>query len=91
MRRIPRPLPRNNDLWRFRVLGTIIPDLGIFIAMELEKLPSPSKPILSVRMRPALLAETAIVERTGAEMLRMRCVVTRYVTAGSRSLMPSRA
>jgi len=71
MRRIPRPIPREHDLGRFRVLGAIIPDLDRVIAAEQEDLPTPAKPILPVHMRPALLAGIAIVERAGPEMLRM--------------------
>jgi hypothetical protein len=71
MRRIPRPIPREHDLWRFRVLGTIIPDLDGIVAAEQENLPTPAKPILPLHMRPALLAGIAIVERAGPEMLRM--------------------
>jgi len=71
MRRIPRPVPRAKDLWRFRVLGAIIPDLDGIIAAEQENLPTPASPILRLHMRPALLAGIAIVERAGPEMLRM--------------------
>lgn len=71
MRRIPRPFPREHDLWRFRVLGAIIPDLDGIVATEQENLPTPAKPILPLYMRPALLAGVAIVDRVGPEMLRM--------------------
>ncbi|WP_425416331.1 TniQ family protein [Oricola indica] len=71
MRRIPRPIPRESDLWRFRVLGAIIPDLDGIVAAEQENLPTPASPILRLHMRPALLAGIAIVERAGPEMLRM--------------------
>lgn len=71
MRRIPRPIPREHDLWRFRVLGAIIPDLDRVVAAEQENLPTPARPILRLHMRPALLAGIAIVERAGPEMLRM--------------------
>jgi hypothetical protein len=71
MRRIPRPIPRESDLWRFRVLGAIIPDLDCVVGAEQENLPTPAKPILPLHMRPALLAGIAIVERAGPEMLRM--------------------
>ena len=71
MRRIPRPIPRESDLWRFRVLGAIIPNLDGIIAAEQENLPTPASPILRLHMRPALLAGIAIVERAGPEMLRM--------------------
>ncbi|MBC7283464.1 TniQ family protein [Hoeflea sp.] len=71
MRRIPRPVSRAKDLWRFRVLGAIIPNLDGIIAAEQENLPTPASPILRLHMRPALLAGIAIVERAGPEMLRM--------------------
>ncbi|WP_083948937.1 TniQ family protein [Aminobacter aminovorans] len=71
MRRIPIPIPREHDLWRFRVLGAIIPDLNHVIAEQQENLPTPAKPILPLHLRPALLAGVAIVERAGPEMLRM--------------------
>ncbi|MCO5164085.1 MAG: TniQ family protein [Mesorhizobium sp.] len=71
MRRIPTPVPREHDLWRFRVLGAIIPDLDHVIAERQENLPTPAKPILPLHLRPALLAGIAIVERAGPEMLRM--------------------
>ncbi|TIM21236.1 MAG: hypothetical protein E5Y61_32470 [Mesorhizobium sp.] len=71
MRRIPIPIPREHDLWRFRVLGAIIPDLDHVIAELQENLPTPAKPILPLHLRPALLAGVAIVKRAGPEMLRM--------------------
>jgi hypothetical protein len=71
MRRIPRPIPHESDLWRFRVLGAIIPDLDGIVAAEQENLPTPASPILRLHMRPALLAGIAIIERAGPEMLRM--------------------
>jgi len=71
MRRIPRPIPCEHDLWRFRVLGAIIPDLDHIVAEQQEKLPTPAKPIAPLHLRPALLAGVAIVERAGPEMLRM--------------------
>lgn len=70
MRRIPRPIPHEHDLWLFRVLGAIIPDLDSVVAAEQENLPTPARPILPLHMRPALLAGIAIVERAGPEMLR---------------------
>ena len=66
-----RTRPRQKDLWRFRVLGAIIPDLDHIIAEYQEHLPTPAKPILPLHLRPALLAGIAIVERAGPEMLRM--------------------
>ena len=71
MRRITWPPPREKDLWRFRVLGAIIPDLDHIIAEYQEHLPTPAKPILPLHLRPALLAGVAIIERAGPEMLRM--------------------
>lgn len=46
MRRIPRPFPREDDLWRFRVLGAIIPDLDHVVAEQEESLSTPAKPTL---------------------------------------------
>jgi hypothetical protein len=71
MRRMTWPPPCERDLWRFRVLGAIIPDLDHVVAAEQENLPTPAKPILPLDMRPALLAGVAIVKRAGPEMLRM--------------------
>ncbi|MBU1335786.1 MAG: TniQ family protein [Alphaproteobacteria bacterium] len=71
MRRIPRPIPREFDLWRFRVLGAIIPDLDHVVADQEENLPTPAKPILPLHLRPALLAGVAMVEHAGPEMLQM--------------------
>ena len=71
MRRIPKPIPHEHALWRFRVLGAIIPDLDVVIAAQQENLPTPAKPIMPLYMRSALLAGIAIVERAGPEMLRM--------------------
>lgn len=71
MRRVTWPLPREHELWRYRVLGAIIPDLDHVVAAEQENLPTPAKPILPLHLRPALLAGVAIVERAGPEMLRM--------------------
>ena len=71
MRRIPRPIPCEHDLWRFRVLGAIIPDIDCIVAAEQQNLPTPAKPILPLHMRAALLAGIAIVDRAGPEMLRM--------------------
>ncbi|MGX9182095.1 hypothetical protein [Mesorhizobium sp. BHbdii] len=71
MRRVIWPLPREHELWRYRVLGAIIPDLDHVVAAEQENLPTPAKPILPLHLRPALLAGVAIVECAGPEMLRM--------------------
>ncbi|CAH2403574.1 hypothetical protein [Mesorhizobium escarrei] len=64
------PPPREKDLWRFRVLGAVIPDLDHVIAEQQENLPTPAKPILPLHLR------VAIVERAGPEMLSECCVVT---------------
>ncbi|WP_299682417.1 TniQ family protein [uncultured Roseobacter sp.] len=69
MRRVPCPFPRNAELWRYRVLGVVIPDLDDVIAKEGSF--SPKHPILPLHIRPALLAGVAIVERAGPEMLQM--------------------
>jgi TniQ len=71
MRRVTWPAPPEQELWRFRVLGAIIPDLDRIVAAEQENLPTPAKPIVPLHLRPALLAGVAIVERGGPEMLRM--------------------
>jgi hypothetical protein len=71
MRRVTWPVPPEHELWRFRVLGAIIPDLDHVVAAEQENLPTPAKPILPLHLWPALLAGVAIVERAGPEMLRM--------------------
>ncbi|MBL8579241.1 MAG: TniQ family protein [Mesorhizobium sp.] len=71
MRRVIWPLPREHELWRYRVLGAIIPDLDEVVAAGQVNLPTPAKPILPLQLRPALLAGVAIVERAGPEMLRM--------------------
>ena len=71
MRRVPWPFPRDAELWRYRVLGALIPDLDDVIARERSFPPSPKHPILPLRIRPALLAGVAIVERAGPEMLKM--------------------
>ena len=71
MRRIPMPQPREHDLWKFRVLGAIIPDLDYVVDEQEEYLPTPAKPILPIHLRPALLAGVAIVDRAGPEMLQM--------------------
>ncbi|RVP18863.1 hypothetical protein CN109_24225 [Sinorhizobium meliloti] len=69
MRRVPRPLPREHEPWRYRLLGAIIPDLDDVV--ERWSLPTPASPILPLHLRPALLAGIAIVERPGPEMLQM--------------------
>lgn len=71
MRRVPTPVPREHDLWRFRVLGAVIPDLDHVIAERQENLPTPAKRTLPLHLRLALLAGVAIVERAGPEVLRV--------------------
>lgn len=71
MRRVPRPIPHEDDFWRYRILGAIIPDLDVVLANQ-ESFPySPKHPIMPLHLRPALLAGVAIVERTGPAMLKM--------------------
>lgn len=71
MRRVPWPFPRDAALWRYRVLGVVIPDLDDVIARERSFPPSPKHPIVPLHIRPALLAGVAIVEQAGPEMLQM--------------------
>ena len=71
MRRVPWPLPNADDLWRFRVLGLLIPKLDAIPGRERSFPCSPKHPILPLHIRPALLAGVAIVVRSGPEMLRM--------------------
>jgi hypothetical protein len=71
MRRIPRPVPSEKELWRFRVLGAIIPEFDDVVAARQKDLPTPASPILPLHLRPALLAGVAIVELAGPEMLQM--------------------
>jgi hypothetical protein len=69
MRRVPIPIPRGYEPWRFRVLGAIISDLDEVV--ERRSLPTPANPLLPLHLRRALLAGVAIVERAGPEMLEM--------------------
>lgn len=71
LRRVPLPLPRDAELWRYRVLGVVIPDFDDVIARERSFPPSPKHPIVQLHIRPALLAGVAILERGGPEMLKM--------------------
>lgn len=71
MRRVPWPLPRDAELWRYRALGVVIPDLDDVLAREKSFPPSPKHPTVLLRIRRALLAGVAIVERAGLEMLQM--------------------
>lgn len=71
MRRVPWSFPHNAELWRYRVLGAVIPDLDDVIDREGSFPPSPKNPILPLHIRRALLAGVAIVEHAGPEMLNM--------------------
>ncbi|MDX0445201.1 hypothetical protein GOC53_05555 [Sinorhizobium medicae] len=102
MRRVPKPVPRRYEPWRFRVLGAIIPDLDGVVATERRNLSPPASPILPLHLRPALLAGVAIVERAGPEMLQMlrgqmmgqnkarfSSAIDEITTLTSRSVAPS--
>lgn len=71
IRRIFWPLPREDDLWRYRVLGVLVPEFDAILSTLTSFHHSPKHPILPLHVRPALLAGVAIVHRTGPEMLRM--------------------
>jgi hypothetical protein len=71
MRRIPWPPPRDGDLWRYRLLGTIVPDFDAILAKETSFPFSPKHPILPLHIRPALLAGVAIIDHAGPAMLKM--------------------
>ena len=71
MRRISWPLPREKDLWRYRVLGVLVPEFDAILSTLTSFHHSPKHPILPLHVRPALLAGVAIVHRSGPEMLRM--------------------
>jgi hypothetical protein len=71
MRRIPKPFPSGGDLWQYRILGAIIPDLDIAITKQNSFPYSPKNPILPLPIRPALLAGIAIIEQSGPAMLKM--------------------
>lgn len=51
------------------MLGAIVPEFDDMVYSEGEKLPTAASPILSLRLRPALLAGVAIVEHAGPGML----------------------
>jgi hypothetical protein len=53
------------------VLGAVIPDLDHVVRAERANLPTPANPILPLRLRPALLAGVAIVDRAGPQILQM--------------------
>ncbi|MFG5379876.1 hypothetical protein ACEWPN_01635 [Yoonia sp. R2-816] len=71
MRRIPWPPPRDGDLWRYRLLGAIVPDFDAILAKETSFPFSPRHPILPLHIRPALLTGVAIIDRAGPAMLKM--------------------
>lgn len=71
MRRVPLPPPPEMELWRFRVLGSIIPELDDTLAAGSCSFPTPQNPVVPLHLRPALLAGVAIVHGAGAEMLYM--------------------
>lgn len=71
MHRLPTPTNYDNDLWRYRILGSIIPDLDA-VLLGLKSFPySQKNPILPLSIRPALLAGVAIVERAGPALIKM--------------------
>lgn len=71
MRRISWPLPHEEDFWRHRVLGALVPEFDTILKRVESFHHSPKNPILPLHIRPALLAGVAIVEQSGPEMLRM--------------------
>lgn len=71
MRRAVLPFPGEEEMWRFRVLGKIIPELDGLLAAICTSFPTPQSPVLPLHLRPALLAGVAIVHSGGAEMLYM--------------------
>ncbi|MHB2267885.1 TniQ family protein [Aliihoeflea sp. PC F10.4] len=71
MRRAVLPFPGEEEMWRFRVLGKIIPELDELLPEICTSFPTPQNPILPLHLRPALLAGVAMVHSGGAEMLYM--------------------
>ena len=71
MRRIVFPVPSEQQLYLFRVIGVIIPDLDRVLVASRTDLPTPARPIMPLQLRAALLAGVAMVECAGPEMLRM--------------------
>lgn len=71
MRRVPFPPPPGDDLWRYRLLGAIVPDLDAILATRTSFPFSPKHPILPLAIRPALLAGVAIIDRAGPAMMKM--------------------
>lgn len=64
-------VPRDGDLWRYRLLGAIVPDFDAILPEETSFPYSPKHPILPLHIRPALLAGVAIIDRAGPPMLKM--------------------
>ena len=71
MRRAPRPPPDEGELWRFRVVGAIIPEFDELVAAEPGSLPKSGTPTLPLGLRLALLAGVAVVDRAGPGILPM--------------------
>lgn len=71
MRRAVLPFPGGGEMWRFRVLGKIIPELDELLPEICCSFPTPQRPVLPLYLRPALLAGVAMVHSGGAEMLYM--------------------
>lgn len=71
MRRISWPPPRDGDLWRYRLLGAIVPDFDDILFKQTAFSFSPKHPILPLHIHPALLAGVAIIDRAGPLMLKM--------------------
>ncbi|WP_245295384.1 hypothetical protein [Manganibacter manganicus] len=71
MRRAVLPFPGEDEMWRFRVLEKIIPELDELLPEICTSCPTPQNPILPLHLRPALLAGVAMVHSSGAEMLYM--------------------
>jgi len=71
MRRIELPFPAEEELWRFRVLGKIIPELDHVLAENCTSFPTPQHPVLPLHLRAVLLAGVAMVHSDGVEMLHM--------------------
>jgi TniQ protein len=81
MRRIPKALKGDTRLEWFRVLGVVIPEFDD-IASEQTKMPSSARPVLSIQLRPALLAGVSIVTDRGPEMFE---VLERHTVGENRT------
>ncbi|WP_245439397.1 hypothetical protein [Aminobacter sp. MSH1] len=66
----------------------IITDLDDILAAEQESLPTPARPIVSLHLRPALLAGVGIVEHEGPEIFR---VLRGHMMCGNRERFSSLA